>query len=563
MIGSADRSLIGYEKKVADGAQLGGPKLTSLTPLPPIPSGRLLRRLAIARFVVGTVCAAGVGVLAILVFCLTVIYSTKGWTPVAVVSGSMAPAVDEGDLLLIQPPDLETLGAGSIIVFDAPAGDGWITHRIIDETPTGEFVTAGDANGHRDSTPVSPETIHGVGRIVIPYIGRPFVWFEGGEWATIALATVVVLAALSASRWALLGRFDPWRTDEPVAPKPTPPDRRLGRLTPIAVMAAIGMSTSSTIAASSHAGFAAQTDNTGNSLASDTLDAPTGLTATSDADIIIDWTATSDTYADGHRIYRATDPGGPYVQIAEVTPRTTESYVDSPAVGTYYYTARAFFSTWESAASNEDPARPFACPNDPDLRACIRFDEDLSGTYVDDSSYANTVIHTNGTLVPGMSDAAADGSPTAQYEMADSASLDLTSAMTVEAWIRLDSQPSSGRVGILDNDGQYSLMLYATTGLRCDNGINQLPHVPVPTGVWFHAACEWDGSDLTLYIDGMPEATMPSTGTIATSNTFPVSLLDTSPGFTEPMDGQLDNLRIWHSGRTQAQICADAGLSGC
>ena len=49
---------------------------------------------------------------------------------------------------------------------------------------------------------------------------------------------------------------------------------------------------------------------------------------------------------------------------------------------------------------------------------------------------------------------------------------------------------------------------------------------------------------------------------MATSNTFPVSLLDTSPNFDEPMDGALDNLRIWHSGRTQAQICADAGLTG-
>ena len=29
------------------------------------------------------------------------------------------------------------------------------------------------------------------------------------------------------------------------------------------------------------------------------------------------------------------------------------------------------------------------------------------------------------------------------------------------------------------------------------------------------------------------------------------------------MDGVLDSLRVWHSGRTQAQICADAGLSGC
>ncbi len=313
----------------------------------------------------------------------------------------------------------------------------------------------------------------------------------------------------------------------------------------------------------SEAAFTAVDSNPSNVVGADSLDPPTGLTATSDTTITLDWTATTDTYADGHRILRATNPGGPYVQIAEVTPRTIETYVDNPPVGTYYYVARAFTTFWESADSNEDPARPFSCPADPDLRACIRFDEDLGGTYADDSGYSNTVSHTNGLLVAGISDFAADGAPTRRYEMADSASLDLTDAMTIEAWIRLDSQPATGRVGILDNDGQYSVILYATTGLRCSDGVDNLPHVPVPTGVWFHMACAWDGADLTLYIDGMPAATMASTGTIATVNTDPVSLLNTSPLFDEPLDGAVDNLRVWHVGRTQAQICADAGLSGC
>lgn len=337
--------------------------------------------------------------------------------------------------------------------------------------------------------------------------------------------------------------------------------RALGATTAVVATAAV-LGSLLTIPTSG-AAFTAVGDNSASVVGADSLDPPTGLIATSDTTITLDWTATTDTYAAGHRIFRATDPGGPYVQIAEVTPRTTETYVDTPPVGTYYYVARAFTTHWESTDSNEDPARPFSCPADPDLRACIRFDQDLGGTYADDSGYSNTVTHANGLLVAGISDFAADGEPTRRYEMADSASLDLTDAMTIEAWIRLDSQPASGRAGILDNDGQYAVILYATTGLRCTDGIDNLPHVPVPTGVWFHMACAWDGSNLTLYIDGMPAATMPSTGTIATVNTDPVSLLNTSPLFDEPMDGAVDNLRIWHSGRTQAQICADAGLSGC
>jgi signal peptidase I len=520
-------------------------------------------RLGITRFVVGVVCLAGVSVLGFLTLWATVIPLTQQWSPVAVISGSMAPAIQEGDIVLTQPPDLDKLGTGAVIVFDNPAAEGRITHRIIDKTPTGDFVTIGDANRRIDSTPVPPETIHGVGRILVPYIGQPFVWVNNGQWVTLAIATALLLAALWASRWALLDQFDPWQTNNPIGGTQIRPGQQLGYRTAVAVMAVMAVATVSTVGASSQALFADQTNNTGNSWTIDTLNPPTALTATSGATVTLDWTATADTYAGGHRIYRATNPGGPYVQIAEVTPRTTVTYVDNPAVGTYYYTARAFTLSWESADSNQDPARPFACPVDPDLRSCIRFDDDVAGTYLDDSGYSNTVIHTNGTLVPGISDAAAYGAPTALYEMADSASLDLTSAMTIEMWIRLDSQPSSGRVGILDNDGQYSLMVYATTGLRCSNGLDNLPNVPVPTGVWFHIACAWDGSTLTLYIDGLPVATMPSTGTISTTNTDPVSLLNSSPAFVEPMDGAMDNLRIWHSGRTQAQICADAGLTGC
>ena len=94
------------------------------------------------------------------------------------------------------------------------------------------------------------------------------------------------------------------------------------------------------------------------------------------------------------------------------------------------------------------------------------------------------------------------------------------------------------------------------------NGIDDLPHIPVSVGAWFHVACSWDGATLTMYFDGMPVASMPSVGTISTTNTDGVSLLDTSPLWDEPLDGAMDNVRIWHSGRAQAQICADAVLTG-
>jgi|SRR3990172_3258560 len=94
----------------------------------------------------------------------------------------------------------------------------------------------------------------------------------------------------------------------------------------------------------------------GNTFIADTLGPPTGLAAGGGASITLNWTATSDTYASGHRVFRGTASGGPYAQIAEVTPRTTTDYVDNPAAGTYYYVVRAFYQNWESADSNEASA---------------------------------------------------------------------------------------------------------------------------------------------------------------------------------------------------------------
>ena len=102
--------------------------------------------------------------------------------------------------------------------------------------------------------------------------------------------------------------------------------------------------------------FTGQETVTGNTFSTDTLDPPTGLTATGGYSIVLNWTATVDSYASGYRVLRSTTAGGPYSQIAEVTPRTTTGYGDKPAAGTYYYVVRSFFQNWESDNSNEASA---------------------------------------------------------------------------------------------------------------------------------------------------------------------------------------------------------------
>ncbi len=93
--------------------------------------------------------------------------------------------------------------------------------------------------------------------------------------------------------------------------------------------------------------------------------APTNLRATDHPGdqggaIDLTWIPYSNTKVTQQRIYRGTNPGGPYTRVITFTNNTTTTYTDTGLVnGTnYYYVVRAFDGTQESANSNEANAKP-------------------------------------------------------------------------------------------------------------------------------------------------------------------------------------------------------------
>jgi hypothetical protein len=115
----------------------------------------------------------------------------------------------------------------------------------------------------------------------------------------------------------------------------------------------------------SSATFTAPTANPSNQLATATLAAPTGVSAIVQANggtVRVAWTATSSTWASGHRVFRATNAGGPFSQIQQITGRTTVTYDDVPGVGTFFYVVRGYYDTnganWESVNSAQASAKP-------------------------------------------------------------------------------------------------------------------------------------------------------------------------------------------------------------
>jgi signal peptidase len=98
--------------------------------------------------------------------------TTTPW--VAVASGSMSPALDTGDLVIVQGVPASEIKVGDIIVFDSPPDPYSTIHRVIRVQNQSQnkifFVTKGDANSDED-VPVSEDLVHGHVIYRIPILG--------------------------------------------------------------------------------------------------------------------------------------------------------------------------------------------------------------------------------------------------------------------------------------------------------------------------------------------------------------------------------------------------------
>src|SRR4051794_10804921 len=108
----------------------------------------------------------------------------------------------------------------------------------------------------------------------------------------------------------------------------------------------------------------------------------------------------------------------------------------------------------------------------------------------------------------------------------DSASLDLTSGMTIEAWVRPTQLGSMWRTVAVKSAGSHlAYALYAHDGNPGPSG-----HVYtgadkfvssgsfVSTTAWTHLATTYNGTTLTLYVDGSPVGSQTIGSPISVSN---------------------------------------------
>lgn len=161
-------------------------------------------------------CRFAFGLVSLFVMTVTVTLATlaftagllPGWQSTAVASGSMAPAIRRGDVVVVRSVPIDGIGAGTIVMFDDLGTP--IVHRVVGTDGEGSLTTKGDANRSADTMPVDAAGLRGVGVVLIPIVGFPRLWLMERDVARFLLVFVGITGSLLMSRWAWTDLDDPW-----------------------------------------------------------------------------------------------------------------------------------------------------------------------------------------------------------------------------------------------------------------------------------------------------------------------------------------------------------------
>jgi len=135
----------------------------------------------------------------------TVLPALLGWHSYTILSGSMSPRIQPGDVVVASPVATDDVRRGMVVTFRNPAQPdphrpkAVLTHRVAAVRPDGQLITRGDANQSDDSTPVPADDVLGLGRLRVPMVGLPLYWARTGQlaelaaWATFTAAAVAVV----------------------------------------------------------------------------------------------------------------------------------------------------------------------------------------------------------------------------------------------------------------------------------------------------------------------------------------------------------------------------------
>lgn len=198
-----------------------------------------------------------------------------GWTPTIVMSGSMLPNVEIGDVVVAQPLTLEQkkemVMPGHVLLYTDPSKpERLVTHRVVNVIKETGFITKGDANAKADPEIIPMSNVHGIERLRIPMIGIPIQASRFGDFTPMIIFSIATILAQILVRG---GRER--ETPKKVASQPAPSKNRgrhrakSSKGKPVLRFAGVMLTSASMVifslfVASSAASFSGHTDNNEN-----------------------------------------------------------------------------------------------------------------------------------------------------------------------------------------------------------------------------------------------------------------------------------------------------------
>lgn len=127
--------------------------------------------------------------------------------PLIVLTDSMFPEIESGDLVICHTADPEDIAVGDVIAFFDPAGNGSsiVMHRVIEVTGQGDSLawkTKGDANNVEDRMPVPADKLVGIYSRSFAGLGNVVLFMQSTE----GLIVCVICPILLLVGWDLLRR---------------------------------------------------------------------------------------------------------------------------------------------------------------------------------------------------------------------------------------------------------------------------------------------------------------------------------------------------------------------
>lgn len=244
-------------------------------------------------------------------------------------------------------------------------------------------------------------------------------------------------------------------------------------------------------------------------------------------------------------------------------PWTTSSVAD----GSHVITAVARDASGNSATSAPVTVTITNTVAGGGLVAAYNFNEGSGATVTDRSGNGNTgTIFQAAWNTTGRTGGSLTFDGSNDYvSIADAASLDLTTGMTVEAWVYQTRTSGWNTVLLKENGGDLAYGIYSREATNRPSawirGTGQATSTTAPgttaltRNAWRHLAATFDGTTLRFYVDGVQVGSQPFSGSVAVSS-GPLKLGGNAI-WGEFFGGRLDDVRVYNRALTAPQIQAD------